>query len=167
MRYKSRKLFWKSFGKCIVFRLWKLRYRIVGIFFQKSCRFSAAKVAVRDCRRISRRIGWQNDLQPWVRWRNLFEGGTKWLSTMEKVKGNNQIPAQQQNFWRFFQKHLDKWLRPLGISEGALSGINFDANAEISVQKAASILMPQTKNGSDSEPRISGNGKMAPIRSQK
>ena len=49
---------------------------------------------------------------------------------MEKVKGNNRIPAQQQNFWRFFQKHLDKWLRPLGISEGALSGINFDATDE-------------------------------------
>ena len=96
-----------------------------------------------------------------------MRGGTKWLSTMEKVKGNNQIPAQQQNFWRFFQKHLDKWLRPLGISEGALSGINFDANAEISVQKAASILMPQTKNGSISEPHILGDGKLAPNRSQK
>ena len=84
---------------------------------------------------------------------------------MEKVKGNNRISAQQQNFWSFFQNHLDKWLRPLGISEGALSGINFDANAEISVQKAASILMPQTKNGSISESHILGDGKLAPNRS--
>ena len=52
-----RTFFEKSFGKCVVFRVQKLRYRVVGIFFQKSCRFSAAKVAVRDCRRISRRIG--------------------------------------------------------------------------------------------------------------
>ena len=37
---------------------------------------------------------------------------------------------------------------------GNQNGINFDANAEISVQKAASILMPQTKNGSESEPKI-------------
>ena len=36
---------------------------------------------------------------------------------------------------------------------GNQNGINFDANAEISVQKAASILMPQTKNGAVSEPR--------------
>lgn len=63
------------------------------------------------------------------------------------------FPRSNRFFEGFFQKHLDKWLRPLGISEGALSGINFDANAEISVQKAASILMPQTKNGAVSEPR--------------
>ena len=71
---------------------------------------------------------------------------------MEKVKGNNRIPAQQQNFWRFFQKHLDKWLRPLGISEGALSGINFDATDE-----------KWRRFGATSRTNV----KMAPNRSQK
>ena len=63
---------------------------------------------------------------------------------------------------------LAKWLSLLGISEEVIkNGINFNATAEIPLPKMASILMPQTKNGSDLEPRISGNGKMAPIRSQK
>lgn len=50
---------------------------------------------------------------------------------------------------------------------GNQNGINFDATAEIPLSKAASLLMPQTKNGSVLEPHISDNRKMAPIRSQK
>lgn len=96
-----------------------------------------------------------------------MRGGTKWPSTMEKVKGNNRIPAQQQNFWRFFQKHLDKWLRPLGISEGALSGINFDAiwlqigAANLNKRSDGSKVAPfrsrepdKRENDSESEPKI-------------
>ena len=108
LRYRSRKLFWKSvsvfcpktcgrgvrtffwksFGKYVVFRLRKLRYRVEGKFFQKSCRFSVAKVAVRNCRRNPRRIGWQNGFQMWVKWAE------------------------------FFWKLLKKLPFPLGISEG-------------------------------------------------
>ena len=57
-------------------------------FFQKSCRFSVAKVAVRNCRRNPRRIGWQNGFQMWVKWAE------------------------------FFWKLLKKMPFPLGISEG-------------------------------------------------
>ena len=43
---------------------------------------------------------------------------------------------------------------PTGNMRGSsLNGINFNANTEISVQKAASNVMPQTKNGAVSEPR--------------
>ena len=63
-----------------------------------------------------------------------MRGSQNGFQTWSKWRGNNRIPAQQQNFWRFFQKHLDKWLRPLGISEEVI--------------KMASILMPQQKSRS-------------------
>ena len=50
---------------------------------------------------------------------------------------------------------------------GNQNGINFDDTAEIPLSKAASLLMPQTKNGSVLEPHLSDNRMMAPIRSQK
>ena len=63
-----------------------------------------------------------------------MRGSQNGFQTWSKWRGNNRISAQQQNFWRFFQKHLDKWLRPLGISEEVL--------------KMASILMPRQKSRS-------------------
>ncbi len=49
-----------------------------------------------------------------------------------------------------------------GVSEEVIkNGINFNATAEIPLPKMASILMPQTKNGSDSEPKIKNFEKSA------
>ena len=62
------------------------------------------------------------------------------------------FPRSNRIFGGFFQKHLDKWLRPLGISEGALSGINFDATDE-----------KWRRFGATSRTNV----KMAPNRSQK
>ena len=81
-----------------------------------------------------------------------MRGSQNGFQTWSKWRGNNRIPAQQQNFWRFFQKHLAKWLSLLGISEEVI--------------KMASILMPTQKFQSGKRHQFwCHRRKMAPFRS--